>query len=261
MSRGDRPSARRVLTATAGILIAVLVVVGTLPPATLASDIAACSDLFVVNRHAGQGIWSGTPDGASANIEHQTLHQCSPPGLIELSGSFAYVNVQGPGSNDIVQVGMGDCRAPATTCVSGMHAFAGYGRNSSSPGCSGWSDRIPIAGFYAWPTGTIYQVYHTANVWKFSAGGTLLLTVGDAAICWTSNAATWFGESLDHGDAIGGTAANHFYITSTKSAQTEGGTFSLTNFNPSAACNISAGSPPYFCDLVGPSSLAIWTVR
>ncbi len=258
MRKGYRASVERVLAATAASLSVVLAMVATLPPATLGADHTLCLDPLPVNRHNGQGI-AGSPDGVSANLEHQTLSMCQPPAAIELNGTFAYVNIEGPPGilNDIIQSGMGQCRGPFA-CDAGMHAFAGYGIENSSPGCAGFQDIVPILDKYAWPSGTIYQVYHQSNVWKFYAGGFLLKSIPESAVCWAPAAATWFGESLDVGDAIGGSVTDHFFITSMKSTQTEGGAFAYTNLDSTRACSINS-TGNHFCDLVGPSSLAIWS--
>lgn len=261
MRVGYRVSVKRVLAATAATLAVVLSAMAALPPATVAADTAACSEALPTNRHMGVGIFNSSPDGASANIEHQVLNKCSPPGGFEVDGTFAYVNIQGPNGWDIVQVGQGDCRAPGACQVGGMRTYFGYGRDHNSPGCAAYTSVPPILPTVVWLAG-IHKIHHTANTWRLSVGGNLLMTIPEASVCWTPNAATWFGESLDWGDAIGGTATNKLNIFQMMHTQTEGGSFSYTSFNPSANCNVDdTSTPPFFCDIYGASSVSLWTAR
>jgi hypothetical protein len=259
MMRGHRFIVPRILATTSATLIVAVSVSAALPPLVVGADTAACSDGGTVNRHKGYYLSVAGADGATAYVDHQTLHQCTPTGP-EISGSFAFVNVQGPGGNDMVQAGFGECRTPFQ-CDAGMHAFWAYGRTSTSLGCNGFTNRPPTVmqiGF--WGPGTEYKVYHTSNLWRFYFGGENRVSLDEYSICWTPNAASWFGESWDAGDAIGGTSADHLTFGSMRYATTEGGAFTYTNLNPSAACNLGSGSP-YFCDILGPSLIDVWTSR
>lgn len=98
-----------------------VVVLLALPGSTLAAGTANCSEGGQVSRWRGQSLTdSGTKHGTSGTAEAYTLAQCTNPGLIEISGSFYFSNVtpNNGGFSDIVQIGMGNCRA--ANCVGGM---------------------------------------------------------------------------------------------------------------------------------------------
>lgn len=219
---------------------------------------ASCSDLYT-NRWSGIGI-SGQKHGAVATLEGQTLDQCLNPGFIEVSGSWAWVNVVGPADYDIVQIGVGKCREPGLNdCDSTMRVYWAYGRRKSSPGCSAYSDRGPTPTKIQQSDGLShsYKVWHATNYWRVYLAGVQKASVAEAEICWTPSGAQWFGESWDAGDAIGGTSANKFRFSSAQYANSEGGAFTNTSFS---SCNINSGSI-YKCSVVSGTSFDIWTSR
>jgi hypothetical protein len=227
-----------------------------------AIDTAHCNDLYQ-NRWSGEKV-DGAKHGASGTLDAQALNQCTSPGLVEISGSFAFSNVERQGSaNSIVQIGIGRCRKPGINgCDSTMRNYWAWGRDSSAPGCSGFASRGPEPELVSNWSGAAadYKVYHKTDRWRFYIGLTEVKSISEASICWTATAASWFGESWDVGDAIGGTAANKFRISSTNYANAENGGFFWTGFNSAAACNINSGAP-YFCDIVNATTIDIWTNR
>lgn len=231
----------------------------------LASGSANCSELGATNRWVGQqASTTGQRHGAKGTFELWALVQCSNPGLFEVSGSFVFSNIvpTDGGFNDIIQVGAGNCRAPIE-CASGMTYYEGWGITSTTPGCSTFEDTAPAPfNLGAWTSHThTYTVQHISNVWKFIVDGTTLDSIPESWICWTPRSASWFGESWDYGDQIGGTATDHLTISSTQYTSIEGGGWANTAFNASNACNYVASHPPFFCDVTQTNELDIWTNR
>lgn len=243
------------------LIMVVLLVAQPVGPA-LANHTANCNDLYQ-NRWSGQTA-DGAKHGASGTLEGQALDQCANPGPIEISGSFAFSNVERQGTaNSIVQIGIGRCRKPGINgCDSTMRNYWAWGRDSSAPGCSGFASRGPEPELVSNWSGAAadYKVYHKTDRWRFYIGPTEVNSIPEGSICWTATVASWFGESWDVGDAIGGTAANKFRISSTNYANAENGAFAWTTFNAAAACNISVGAP-YLCDIVNATTIDVWTNR
>lgn len=186
------------------------------------------------------------------------------PRAVEISGSFAFSNVERQGTdNSIVQIGIGRCRKPGVNaCDSTMRNYWAWGRDRSAPGCSTFVSRGPEPELVSNWNGAAanYKVYHKTNRWRFYSGATEVKSIPEASICWTPTDASWFGESWDVGDAIGGTAANKFRISSTNYANAENGGFFWTAFDAVPDCNISVGGP-YLCDIVNGTTIDIWTNR
>ncbi len=262
---GARTAPRRRPRATASLLAIVMALQGVqaaVPGATLAAGTANCGQ--DQNHWKGQSASNANQKhGASGTFEAFQLQMCDNPGLIDYSGSFVLSNVvpANGGANDIVQIGMGNCRHP-TECPGGMHYYSGWGRTTSTAGCGSFSNRLPIAtneGDYVSALHD-FKVYHKNNSWRMFVDQAEVLAVGEGSICWTPKIAMWFGENWDVGDQIGGTAGNHLSVTQTNSAAVENGGFFWTNFNPANACDI--GNPaPYFCDIKTDRSFDIWTDR
>ena len=231
------------------------------PAVVSANHIAACSEGPPTNRWRGVEK-TGVRHGASAGLEGQGLDQCAPPGFIELSGSFAFVNVEGSAFNDIVQIGKGRCRFTLfSSCNETMRIYWAWGRDSDTAGCAGFSDRAPTATLIQQDDGQahVHKVFHTSNAWRVYLDGVQKASVGEASICWTPTSASWFGESFDAGDAIGGTSADHFRFTSTYYASSENGAFVATSLvDP---CNYAGTNPPYYCDVINSTTFDIWTSR
>jgi len=251
---------RRSITA----LLSALILALSLPSTALGAETANCSEDSQVSRWRGQSYSdAGQKHGTSGTAEAHSLAQCTNPDLIERSGSFYFSNItpNNGGFNDIVQIGMGNCRS--ANCVGGMRYYSGWGRTSTTPGCTGFSSRFPAVldeGAYV-SAAHDFKVYHQTNAWRFYVGTTQVGSVGEASICWTPKLAVWFSETWDFGDQIGGTPGNKFSVTSTNYANAEGGGFVFTNFNAANACNYGGAGAPFFCDITGARSYNTWTDR
>lgn len=228
------------------------------------ADAQNCTSESGKNRWSGQGL-NGAFHGNSGTAEGQDLHQCLNPFLVENNGTFYFTNVEHGGTfSDIVQVGMAKCRELGTFCHSDMFYARGWGRSSSTPGCAGKTDVFPTMTpvSLTWNgAARDYKVYHQTNQWRMFIGTTMVFSVAESEICWAPGLASWFGESWDTGDAIGGSVGDHLRISSTNTASVENGGFTFTGFNAAAACTYGVVSGPYFCDLINGTTLDIWTNR
>lgn len=230
-----------------------------------AVDAQNCADADYHNRWSGHGI-AGAFHGNSGTADGQDLKQCLNPVVpIEKNGTFYFTNVERGGTfNDIVQVGMAKCRQPGTTCGSSMFYARGWGRTSSTPGCSGKTDVFPTMTpvSLSWNgAARDYKVYHQNNAWRMFIGTNEVYNVAESEICWTPGVASWFGESWDIGDAIGGSVGDHLRVTSTNTTAAENGGFTFTGFNAAAACSYGIVSGPFFCDIINGTTLDVWTDR
>jgi hypothetical protein len=191
------------------------------------------------------------------------LEQCFEAGFPEISGSFLFCNVipTDGGSMDIIQVGVGNCRAP--NCPGGMEYYVGWGRSHTTPGCSAFSDVAPILnGVGAWTNAShIYRVQYSSNAYRMFVDQALVSNVIPANICWAPRSAVWFGESWDAGDQIGGDHLNRISITQASTQQVADGAFSATSFIAANPCTYVASFGAYHCDVTGSRSLDIWTDR
>jgi hypothetical protein len=236
----------------------------SLPAVALGAGTANCSEGAATNRWRGVSVQDANQKhGVSGTAESHILAQCNNPGLIEFSGSFIFSNIvpAGGGFNDIVQIGMGNCRAP--NCPGGMRYYSGWGRTSTTPNCGTFSNRAPTAtdeGAYV-AAAHDFKVYHQNNSWRFFVGLAEVGSVGEASICWTPKVAVWFGESWDFGDQIGGTLADKMSVTSMNTANVENGGFTFTNLNAANACNYGGAGAPFFCDITGARSYDTWSNR
>lgn len=235
----------------------------TFPSATLAAATADCSEgPLAVNHWRGQAVGGGAKHGTSGTVPGRTLKMCTNPGAVEIDGSWYFSNVE-PASGsfrDIVQIGFGQGRSP--TLSGGMHFVSGWGRSTSTAGCSGLSNVDPLTkqrGSYD-SAQHDYKVYHQNNVWKLLVDSTQKASVGEDSICWSPARSTWFGETWDKGDRIGGTAANPLPVTLMNYATSENGGFFWTSLTAGQVCNISNDPPAaYQCETVSSKSIEIWT--
>ncbi len=256
---------RMFVTALAAALL--LIPTGTAPVA--ASHTADCAEPADTNRWTGvdQG---GQKHGASALFNGQSLDMCTnPEPTWERSGSFAFSNVVNYSHfNDIIQTGVGRCRFPLlAACTWQMEWIATYGRHSSTAGCAGFTDKAPVVYKVGHHDGLAhyYAVYHGGNWWRYLIDGNEVRRTPDSSICWTPDASQWFAESLDIGDAHGGTNANRYRMQAIAWTNSEGdystGNWVYASFNPTHNCNIGPGAPPYHCDIVGGTTIDIWTTH
>jgi hypothetical protein len=257
---------RHVLALSQALWLTLLPLWLVVAPVTFAAGTAPCSEGGPHNRwqgHQNAVAAPGQRHGAQAIFEGQVLQQCSSPGLVEISGSFVFANVTptNGGSNDIVQIGAGNCRAP--NCPGGMQYYTGWGRSHATPGCSAYGDVLPLAtGVGAWGGGDrVYKVQHVNNQWQLLVGNVVFQTVAETNLCWVPRSSVWFGESWDVGDQIGGTAVNKLSMTQASFTNAENGVFVPTAFNAANACNYAASNFPFNCDVTGGRSVDIWTNR
>jgi hypothetical protein len=254
---------RALVNSSAVLMVGFLVRALVAPGVVFAATAINCQEgPAAVNHWRGEGGDLATAAGASGTVPAATLALCNP-GLVEVDGAFYFSNVTptNGGFNDIVQVGFGANRCPA--CASGTRYVTGYGRTHTTPGCGSLGDKSPTAdntGAYV-AAQHDFKVYHTANQWRFYVDNTLIRSIGEASICWTPKSVSWFGETWDSGDQMGGTAASKMSVNSMNYATAEGGQFFLTTFNPNLACNYAPNQPPaaYQCDITAATSLKIWT--
>jgi hypothetical protein len=264
---GTRSFRRTLLHRGVAVLVcfvALLPVEATFAPVVAAADAINCTNEQFHNRWSGHSV-GGQYHGNSGTAEGQDLHQCNNPALVEYNGTFYFTNVERGGTfNDIVQVGMAKCREPGTNCSSSMFYARGWGRTHTTSGCTGLSDVFPTMTpvSLSWNgAARDYKVYHLNNRWRMFVGTNEVFSVAEASICWTPGLASWFGESWDIGDAIGGSAGNHLRVSSTNTAACENCGFVFTGFNAAGACNYGVVNGPFFCDIVNGTTLDIWTNR
>jgi hypothetical protein len=250
-----------------GVAVGLLVLLAyqaTVPQSTLAAGTANCQEgPLAVNHWRGQAVSGGQKHGTSGTVPGRVLSMCTGPGVpVEIDGTFYFSNVEPAAGSfrDIVQIGFGQGRSP--TLFNGMRYYTGWGRSTSTSGCAGFSNRDPIAvdaGAYV-NAQHDYKVYHQTNNWRLYVDSTQKLAVGESSICWTPGRSTWFGETWDAGDQLGGTQADHLPVTLMNYTNSEGGGFVFTNLNAAQACNYNADPPAvYRCDITGTRSIEIWT--
>jgi hypothetical protein len=224
----------------------------------------ACSEgPGAVNHWRGEAVVGGQKHGTSGTVPGRTLLMCTGPGLVEVDASFYFSNVE-PASGsfrDIVQIGFGQGRSP--TLTAGMHFESAWGRSTSTSGCSAFSDVDPITherGSYD-SLQHDYKVYHQNNEWDLLVGSTIKSIVAESSICWTPGKSSWFGETWDKGDQLGGTAASHLPVTLMNYAGAEGGGFVWTNLVPGPVCNYNNAVPPaeYQCNITSSTAIGLWT--
>lgn len=248
------------------VLASTMIVLGgsfTLPSAALAAAVADCSEgPGQVNHWRGQVVGGGAKHGTSGTLPGRTLQMCTNPGAVEVDGTFYWSNIE-PASGsfrDIVQVGFGQGRSP--TIFGGMYFLSGWGRSTSTAGCSGFSNHDPITiqrGAYD-NAQHDYKVYHHNNAWQLLVDSTTKATVAEGSICWSPGHSSWFGETWDKGDRVGGTAASPLPVTLMNYTTTENGDFVWTNLTPGPQCNYDNAPPAaYQCAIASSTSIRIWT--
>lgn len=262
---------RKLVTALACALF--LVPTGAGPVA--ASHQANCAEPADFNRWTGHEKRANL-HGASGLFDGQSLDMCqNPEPTWERSGSFAFSNIVGPTSWDIVQTGVGRCRFPfIADCTWRMEVYATWGRqySASSPACHDVMDRAPVVDAVAAYDGTAnyYAVFHGANRWHFLLDGVEIgSSIHEESLCWPKQAAQWFAESLDIGDSLGGWETNKYRMRelawTAAEAPADIGNWTYGNFNPGLACGIGPGmpdfQPPFRCDIVAGATIDIWTKR
>jgi hypothetical protein len=233
------------------------------PATSLAASTTNCSEgPLAVNHWRGEVVAGGQKHGSSGTVPGRILNMCTSPGLFEVDGTFYFSNVEAttPSFRDIVQIGFGQGRSP--TLSGGMFYTYGWGRSQSTQGCGTFQDKDPFAtqvGAYVVAQHD-FKVYHQTNFWRLFVDQTQKVAIGEASICWTPGRATWFGETWDAGDQLGGTPGVKLPITLMNYANAESGGFFFTNLDAAQACNYNNAPPAaYQCDITTTRSLNIWT--
>lgn len=231
----------------------------SLPATALAADYGECGDIQIVNRHSGW-LLGGAKQGVRAVLDGQSLNVCQGgfPGTDIIRASFAWVNIQGPDGWDIVQIGRGKCYDGTgfSQCNGKQNYIWGWGRGSC-----GLSKAPSTVNLGAASTSSLtYIVQHNSTAWAGYVNGSVRAQVGNGEICWTPSAATWFTETWDSGDALGGSASNRYTINQMYYQNSRGGLYQSLNLDPGANCNIPGGGI-YKCDITSSNSVDTWTVR
>lgn len=189
---------------------------------------------------------------------------CTNPRIGEGSASTGWVAIQGVGTNDIVQMGHGVCRpAGGAGCNTVMQDGWAWGRTSTSPGCSGFANKLPTGNWLGShsPGGVYSVVEEAAHDYSLSSTnhGAWIST---SSVCWTNDTVAVFVESHDFGDALGGSAANNFNFTEKQfKTSAAGGWMALPN-----QCNArqragGALEAIFKCSATADGALRTWTDR
>lgn len=245
-------------------LLAIAALLGTTQPAWAASN-GPCEGAYQ-NRHMG---WqeTGSKQGAEATFPGLSLLKCTTINATTISGSFAFANVEGPATGsgyNIVQIGYGTCRRPLSVECDGVTRwFWAWGRDSVGPSCG---NKLPLpenVGVWDGTTST-YRVSHVGSTWRGYVDGVQKASIPDTYLScsWSAQYATWFSESWNYGDALGGTQTNKFGITNMKYQNVAGGSWVAVSANASGPCRIDTSeTPPFYCDVIGTDDLQTWTNR
>ncbi len=237
-----------------------------IPALAFGPDAANCSARTSHSAGAEAYVSGQQKHGASGTIEGQNLDQCTNPAGIQTSGTFAWSALEDGGTGNsggavILQIGIGKCRDFGNFgCGSDMRYLWAWGRDSTAPGCAGWSHIDPVPNSVGTWDGAAhdFKVYHQNNYYRFFIGANQVASVAERSICWTPTRAQWFSETWDDGDALGGSAGNPLVTSSTNYANAENGGFFWTSL--SAPCRFPGDSLRH-CSIVSPTSLKTWTER
>ena len=230
------------------------------PSFALANHTADCSENGYHYRQIGYRSdgWDNHRFGIRATFDFHALNLCTNPRPGEGTASVAWVDIQGPGGYDIVQVGFGACGPIAGGgCNNGMQDGYAWGRTSSSPGCAGYMSRAPSGTWLgAWSNGGVFQITEAANGTETLSTPSFTVTLNAATACWTNKYVGLFNESYDYGDALGGSSGIPFTYTNKQFMTAAGGAW-LTLPN---ACNFTSFflEDVFKCD-TQPGALRTWT--
>ena len=234
---------------------------GFVAPPIMTASTGECGELQPVNRWSGW-IESGTFHGVRGALHGRPLDVCSDGflGTGEWRGSSAWVNIVGPGNLDIVQLGRGRCYGGLGPQCDGVqdHIWA-WGRGS----CGGFIPKLPtIVNLGPAPAvSETYIVQHNPLSWAGYLNGSLMAEVDNTEICWAPTSAQWFAETWDAGDALGGSAEDHYRFSNMAVQPTQGGGYQSLSLNPGPNCNIREPEAMYHCDILTTNSFESWTAR
>lgn len=201
-----------VLTIAATLLIDP-VVATRLAPSVSAATNAECDSLQTDNEFRARDnnvTINGDANLVAGYINYVNYALCTR-GLFtpNQSGSGAWVAIEGPRSNDIVQIGLWKCNTIGLVCGNGMDAgsvdwFYAWGVDGN-PFMMPWPNKIALA-----DTGT--HEYREGNFngnWTFFIDGQLKKTISDSFRTWSKTRVQQAVEGWNEGDQLGGTATSH----------------------------------------------------
>jgi hypothetical protein len=147
---------------------------------------------------------------AQAKINWVNYALCSV-GLFNpiVSGSSAWVAIEGPGSSDIVQLGVMKCSAYAAVCGNGMDRgvvdwFYAWGV-TGDPFKQPWPNNLGVADHAA----HTYKVTVVGGDWFFDIDNVAVKTISDSWRSWHAIRVQQAVEILNEGDQLGGGPTTH----------------------------------------------------
>lgn len=246
------------------------------PTVTAAAANVNCGN--VVTTLAGE-LDSAAESGYYSHLDPQGLLACTnQTGSRWGVFSFAAIQTEGCNSggcgNSIVQIGRGRCfefNHPYCQNQAAQQLITGWGRDPEAPGCGNRGRRLAVPvvhGNAPMDTGFhYYRVWDDGNSWwRFDHWPKGQAVVGArlinrSEICWTTREGATFNEKWNEGDALGGTASNHYnFISMTRQIAIGGQWQATVTTDP---CDVDPGGlfSPYHCDVTGTQAWEAWTDR
>jgi hypothetical protein len=257
---------QQVLRSVTAVVIAFILSMTNTAYVVAGSNTAPCQGSYT-NRHSG---WSdtGPRQGARALFPAQSLSLCTTIEPWTIAGSFAFVNIEGPNSGsgyNIVQIGVGRCRRPLSSdCDGQMRWYWAWGRDSAGYPCGNVLPMPVSVGLWD-GTASYYMVTHSGSYWRGYVDGVEKANVPDwfLSCSWSPARATWFTETWNYGDSLGGSATNKFELRHMQYQATKGGAWTFVNADPSSPCSFvpPKETPPFYYDVYASDEVQTWTDR
>lgn len=240
----------------------------TTPAEVSANHVAACQNTNAQTGFSGHEKIVSSPNhvlAASATLEAQAMDLCVGRISGIRSATWIWVAVTGScgtSGNCIIQLGPGRTKDWTT-----MGWWWAWGRSPLAPGCSGYSDVIPVPDRISnWNLASAnFSVNYTSSgsvgTWRGYVDGVEKRNVNDVNICWDHNTVQWFGESWNPGDAIGGCLCYSKFRLSVARYRPTSSTSSLSPNWGTGGCLFQSPRPPYYCTRVYGDALDIWSAR
>lgn len=102
---------------------------------------------------------------------------------------------------------------------------------------------------------------HGTTHWRGYIASDIRAEIANSQVCWTPKSATWFAESWDFGDALGGSAGNKFSQTTLRMQNSQNGTWVSPSLNAANACSIREPEAIFKCDITSSDAFQAWTDR
>ena len=217
--------------AVAGALISLM----AWPSAGLPGSVAAAAtyaecdslqqnDNTWISRDNGTAINAPYVWKATATINWVNYALCTP-GLFDpiVTGSGAWIGIEGPGQSDIVQVGLIKCGAIALVCGNGMdegavdwfYAWGVQGDPFKQP----WAHKIGLADHATHS----YTLDVVGGEWGFAIDGVTQVSISDSWRSWHAIRVSQAVEIFNEGDQLGGGPSTHqtfrngaYWVSATK---------------------------------------------